>query len=225
MNLARRTLADLIYVTSGFVLGIFWLTVLVTAIGVGVGTAVLFVGLPLLALALLCWRWGANTERERAALVLGVAIARPPRRVGGGGFVARWRDRVTDRAAFKELGYLLLLGPVGAISTVIVVGCWSVALAALAAPGFAAMAPANSVLGGLDAMELAGVVVGGIVAAGLALVVTRGCAGSSATCTMARSTVSPTSRCSSTAPALGWCATPMAPPSCSPERTRSPSAR
>ena len=176
MNLARRTFADLIYVTSGFVLGIFWLTVLVTAIGVGVGTAVLFVGLPLLALALLCWRWGANTERERAALVLGVAIARPPRGVGGGGFVARWRDRVTDRAAFKELGCLLLLGPVGTVSTVIVVGCWSVALAALAAPGFAATAPANSLLGGLDAVELAGVVVGGVVAAGLALVVTRGVA-------------------------------------------------
>ena len=176
MNLARRTVADLIYVTSGFLVGIFWFTVLVPVIAVGVGTAVVFVGLPLLALALLFWRWGANTERQRAALVLGASIPRPPRRVRSGGFAARWRDRVTDRAAFKELGYLLLLGPVGTVSTVIVVGCWSAALAALAAPAFAGMAPAKSFLGGLDALELIGVAVGGVGAAAIALIVTRGVA-------------------------------------------------
>jgi signal transduction histidine kinase len=167
---------DFAYVAVGAPLGLLWFVVLVTALAVGVSLVVVMVGVPILALTLLMWRWGANLERERAALVRGVAIMRPPRARQAGGFVARWRARVSDRSAWRELAYLLLLGPVGMISGTIVVALWSLALAAVAAPVFAGSAPRESPLGGMGPVSLAGVVVGGLVVAVIAVVVTRGVA-------------------------------------------------
>lgn len=170
---AARAVAELLYVTSGFSLGIVWFTVLVTFLAVGIGTAVVTIGVPLLAFTLLLWRWGANTERERAALVLGAPIPRPPRPTPTGGFLARWRARASDRATWKELAHLLLLLPVGVISGSIVVGAWSAALAAVAAPALSSAAPDQSLLGGLSPAALAGVAIGGLLIAAAAVLITR----------------------------------------------------
>jgi signal transduction histidine kinase len=157
-------------------LGLVWFIVLVTALAVGIGTAVALVGIPVLAGTVLLWRWGARTERERAALVLGTPIARPPRPRASGGALARWRAGLSDRATWKELGYMLVLGPVGVLSGTIVIGLWSAVLAALVSPGFASVAPTGSLLGGLHPAALAGVVVGGLLLAAVTVVVTRGLA-------------------------------------------------
>jgi signal transduction histidine kinase len=170
---AARAVAELLYVTSGLSLGVVWFTVLVTLLAVGIGTAVVTIGVPLLALTLLLWRWGANTERERAALVLGTPIPHPPRPPLTGGLLARWRARVSDRATWKELAYLLLLLPVGVISGSVVVGAWSAALAAVAAPALSSSAPDQSLLGGLSPAALAGIAIGGLVIAALAVLITR----------------------------------------------------
>ena len=75
-----RSWNDFLYVSTALPLGFAWLLTLCILLAVGVSTAVVTIGLPILAFTLVLWRWGANTERQRAALVLGAPIPRPPRR-------------------------------------------------------------------------------------------------------------------------------------------------
>jgi signal transduction histidine kinase len=175
-SMLSRASAEFIYVTAALPLGFVWLIVLLTALSVGLATVVVLVGIPILLLTLLLLRWGANTERERAALVLGAPIPRVQRPHPTGGLVARWKERATDRATQKEIAYMLLLGPVGILCGGVVVALWSTALAALAAPAFAASVSPSSWLGGLGAAALAGMAAGGVLVAVVALVVTRGLA-------------------------------------------------
>ena len=112
-SLLARGWSDFLYVATGLPLGIAWLILLVTLLSVGLGLALITVGIPILAIALLLWRWGANTERERAALVLGAPIARPqPRepRERRGCSIAGSPACATART-WRDLGYMLLLGP------------------------------------------------------------------------------------------------------------------
>ncbi|HEY5197128.1 MAG TPA: sensor domain-containing protein [Solirubrobacteraceae bacterium] len=173
MSSIRRAARESLYVSLGAPLGLFWLVVLVSALATAIASSVAVVGLPLLACVLLIWRWAANTERQRAGLVRGAPIGRPPRLRPTGGLLARWRARATDRATLKELAYLLLLGPVGLSTGTIVLGLWSAVLAALAAPAVAGAAPAGSLLGGLDTAELAGLAAGGLVLAAITLALTH----------------------------------------------------
>lgn len=177
---ARSLLAqaprDLLYVGLSAPLGLLWMVVLIVLISLGIGLAVLVVGLPLLLFTFELSRWGANTERARAALVLPAPIARPPRPRSEGGVLRHLRADVTDRIAWKEFGYMLLLGPVGLVAGAIAIVLWACALAALVGPGLSALAPSASVLGGLSAIALVGVFVGGFLLIALGLAVTRGLA-------------------------------------------------
>ncbi|HWH12307.1 MAG TPA: sensor domain-containing protein [Solirubrobacteraceae bacterium] len=164
---------EFLYVSVGALLGLLWCVVLISGLAAGIGASVALVGFPLLAVVLLVWRWAANTERDRAALVLGAPIRRPERPSTSGGLLARWRARATDRATLKELAYLLLLGPVGIASGAIVLGLWAGVAAALAAPALASAAPAGSLLGRLDTAELAAVLAGGVVLAAITIVLTH----------------------------------------------------
>ena len=103
------------YVVTGLPLGLIWGVVMLGGLATGLGLSFLLFGIPLLA-AIGVARLGSNTERVRAALVLGSPIDRPPRPIARGKFLARWRTRLSDRALWKEVGYMLALGPVGVIS-------------------------------------------------------------------------------------------------------------
>ncbi len=175
-SLLARAPRDFLYVAPSAPLGLAWLIVLVTLLSLGVALAVVLIGIPLLAFTLQLCRWGASTERARAALVLGTPIPRPPDVTASGGVARRWRARLSDRATWKEVGYMVLLGPVGLIGGGVVIALWSGVLAAFAAPVFSSHVPAHSLLGRLDAVELVGVVAGGMLLAAVALVVTRGVA-------------------------------------------------
>ena len=176
-SLLSRSIRDFLYVATGLPLGIAWLTALVVLLAVGVGTAVVTVGIPILAVTLLLWRWGADRERERAAMVLGAPIASPRRatplapRLG-----ARWGARLRDSTTWRDLGYMLLLGPVGIVSGTIVIVAWAAPLAALLAPAFAASAPDGSLLDELGTGGAIAVAAGSIPGAALALLITRGLA-------------------------------------------------
>jgi signal transduction histidine kinase len=174
-SLVLRGWNDFVYVATGLPLGIFWLTLLVTLLAVGSCLALLTVGLPILALALLLSRWGANAERERAALVLREPITqpRPGPPAPAEGRLARWVAPLRDRRTWRDLGYMLLLGPVGIVAGTIAVALWSAAFAALLAPAFASSAPAGSALDELSSAELIAVAVGSIPVAALAAIVTR----------------------------------------------------
>ena len=174
---ARRGWKEFLYVALGAPIGLAWLIVLVTMLAVGVSLAIVTIGLPLLALTLVLWRWGADTERERAALVLGAPIPRPRRlEPARRGFWAAWGARLRDRTTWRDLGYMLLLGPVGILAGSIVVVLWSGALAALLAPVFAASAPAGSLLDDLGTTWSIAVAVGSVPIAAVAALATRGLA-------------------------------------------------
>src|SRR5215218_4118864 len=179
-SLVFRGWRDLVYVATGLPLGIFWLTLLVTLLAVGVSLALITVGLPILALALLLARWGANAERERAALVLDGPIARPRPQARADGRLDRWGAPLRDRRTWRDLGYMLLLGPVGIVAGTIAIALWSAAFAALLAPAVASSAPAGSALDDLSSAELIGVAIASVPLAVLAAIVTRalaaGCA-------------------------------------------------
>ena len=127
-----RSWSEFLYVASGLPLGLAWLITLCVLLAVGVSTVIVTIGVPILAFTLLLWRWGADTERQRAALVLGAPIprprrGRPPRRASSTACVAPLRDRST----WRDLGYMLLFGPLGIVAGTIVVALWSAAFAAL----------------------------------------------------------------------------------------------
>jgi signal transduction histidine kinase len=166
---------DLLYVGTSAPLGLASLIVLVVLVSVGAGlVVVLFLGVPILLFTLELARWGAIAERERAALVLSGPIPRPPRRrVGGTGIVSRVRARVTDRTAWKDLGYMVLLAPAGILAGVVSIALWAVVLACLAAPAVSVAAPAGSPLGDASAGALAGVCVGGFALAVVTVAITR----------------------------------------------------
>jgi signal transduction histidine kinase len=155
-------------------LGFTWLLVLAILLSVGIGLSILTVGIPLLAFTLLLWRWGADTERQRAALVFGEPIARPARLAPlSPRFIDRWAARVRDRTTWRDLGYMLLFGPVGIVAGTITVGLWSAAGAALLSPVFATGAPDGSFLGDLSGAALAGLALASVPIAAVALVATR----------------------------------------------------
>ena len=168
---------DLVYVASGFWIGLAWLIFLTVALSVGLSLVVVTIGLPILAVTLLIWRWGADLERQRAALVLGEPIRRPADRPPRSPrFTDRWGARIRDRATWRDLGYMVLLGPVGIAAGAIVVGLWAVALAALLSPLFAAGAADGSFLGDLDTPYVILLALGSVVAGAVALLATRGLA-------------------------------------------------
>jgi signal transduction histidine kinase len=174
--LSRRW-SEFLYVASALPLGIAWLAVLVTLLAVGISTAVITVGIPILAVTLLIWQWGADTERQRAALALGAPIPRPVRAVAASGrLIDRWVARLKDPTTWRDLGYMLLLGPVGIVAGTIVIALWSAALSALLAPLFASTAPDGSLLAGLGVPALAAVATAGLVLGAIAALATKGLA-------------------------------------------------
>jgi signal transduction histidine kinase len=165
---------DLLYVGLSFPLGLTTLTVLVTMVAVGVGLSLVIIGIPLLVALYELARFGARMERLRAALVLGASIAPPPRARATGNLLHRELTRLRDRTGWKELGYMALLATVGTVMGAVVIGLWSVVVAAVASPAFSAAAPSGSLLGGLSAWALSGIVVGGLGLGALTVFGTRG---------------------------------------------------
>jgi signal transduction histidine kinase len=175
-----RGARDFVYVASGLPLGIAWLVALVTLLAVGLSLVLITVGIPILAFTLLLVRWGANVERERAALALGAPIARPRRLPARSDrLLDRLLAPLRDRRTWRDLGYMLLLGPVGIAAGTLSITLWSAALAAVAAPVFAPGAPDGSLLDDVGGLVYA-VALGGIALAALAALITRalaaGCA-------------------------------------------------
>ncbi len=169
-----RGWADFVYVTAGLPLGLAWMIALAVMLAVGISLAILTIGIPLLAITMMIWRWGADTERQRAALVLGAPIARPRRAAPASNrFLDRWLARMRDRTTWRDLGYMLLLGPVGIIAGTISIALWSAAFAALAAPAVAGGAPDGSLLDDLGPLALACIAACSILIGAIAALATR----------------------------------------------------
>jgi signal transduction histidine kinase len=137
---------DLLYLSATLPIGICWFVVLITGLAVGISTAIVMVGFAILAVTLLLSHLGANIERERAALALGVPIARLARRAVDHGLLRRIGAFLRDRATWKELAFLLLLAPLGTLLGTTALGLWGAVVALALAPAVQPSSPHGSLL-------------------------------------------------------------------------------
>ncbi|MER7361515.1 sensor histidine kinase [Nonomuraea wenchangensis] len=122
------------YLLVSGVVGVGWFMVLSFAVPASLALAVVWVGVPLAMATVLMWRGGAMLERRVLRAAFGVRIADPYRRRPEGGVGAHIQWLVTDPATWKDLGYLLMLVPLGAVETVVSFGLWLTTTGLLLAP-------------------------------------------------------------------------------------------
>ncbi|WP_214413555.1 sensor histidine kinase [Sphaerisporangium fuscum] len=115
--------------------GLTWFVIIAVAVPASLTMVVIWVGLPLLVLTILVWRGGAMLERRLLRLALGVVIPDPYRpRPAGGGLSAHLGWLFGDPATWKDLGYLLLLFPLGLVELVVSIALWSCSAVLVAQP-------------------------------------------------------------------------------------------
>jgi signal transduction histidine kinase len=124
---ATRLGLDTAYLLLGLPAGLLTFTVVVTGWATALGLAITLIGLPIALATILVSRAMAQAERWRAALVLGAPIRGryPPAPTGR--LVDRLKAVFADRQTWKDLGWHLLLLPVGLVgfTVAVVVWCWS----------------------------------------------------------------------------------------------------
>jgi signal transduction histidine kinase len=134
-TLLRQLGRDTVYLLLALPIGILAFTVVVTGWSLALGLAVTLIGLPVAMITIHFSRWLGWIERRRAALVLGhpiPAVYNP----ATGGFFARLRALFSDPSTWKDLGWHLLLLPVGIGDFTVAVGAWSGALGLLTMPAW-----------------------------------------------------------------------------------------
>ncbi|SEG58398.1 Signal transduction histidine kinase [Nonomuraea solani] len=124
--------APYLLVTGAFGLG--WFVVLGFAVPVSLTLAVVWVGVPLTMATVLMWRGGAMVERRLMAAALGIRIDDPylPRPDRGLGAHLRWL--LADSATWQDLGYLLMLLPLGLVESAVSLVVWLTAALLLIQP-------------------------------------------------------------------------------------------
>ena len=129
------TYGGIAHLLLAFPLGLAEFTFLVTAISVGAGLAITLIGIPILIATVYAWRWIAQLERRLIEALTGRVIPDPYRPIAAE--QSTWRRlgaRMADPATWKDLVFLLLQLPLGAVAFVITATVLSVGVAALFAP-------------------------------------------------------------------------------------------
>jgi signal transduction histidine kinase len=132
--LLRQLGLDSVYLLLALPMGILTFTVVVTGWSLALGLLITLIGVPIAMLTIYISRWMAWVERHRAALVLGQPIRgvyRPPET---GRIIDRIKAMFSDPSTWKDLGWHLLLLPVGIVDFVVVVCAWSVSLGLVSMP-------------------------------------------------------------------------------------------
>ncbi|MEW9532795.1 sensor histidine kinase [Microbispora sp. NPDC049125] len=122
------------YLLVSMFLGMAWLTVLAFVIPVSMALVIVWVGLPMLVVTMLLWRGAAMLERRFLRLAFGVTIRDPYRPRPQGGLVRHVEWLFGDPATWKDLGYLCLLLPLGAMEFVVSLLLWGSGLTLLTGP-------------------------------------------------------------------------------------------
>jgi signal transduction histidine kinase len=140
---ATRLGLDTTYLLVGLPAGIIAFTVVVTGWATALGLAITLIGLPIAMATIVVSRGMASAERWRAALVLGAPIRGRYRAIddsrGHGNQQLRWileRLKVlfADAQTWKDLGWHLLLLPVGIVGFTVAVVCWAWTVSTITAP-------------------------------------------------------------------------------------------
>ncbi|GIH29275.1 histidine kinase [Acrocarpospora phusangensis] len=122
------------YLLGSIVLGGCYFAALVFAIPVSMAFTVIGVGVPMLVLTMVLWRSAAMLERRLVRWSFGVDLPDPYRPRPRRGFWNHVGWLFGDPATWKDLGYLLLLFPVGLVEFVASVLFWYVSLILICAP-------------------------------------------------------------------------------------------
>jgi signal transduction histidine kinase len=153
----KRLSLDTSYLLLGLPAGVVTFTVVVTGWATALGLAITLIGLPIALATIAASRAMADVERRRAALVLGRPVEARYRPPAGGRIPDRLRALFADRQTWKDLGWHLLLLPVGTLGFgIAVVAClWT--LFCLSVPVLFNLVPAATDFGGfaIDSWGLA----------------------------------------------------------------------
>ena len=124
-----------LFLVSSFPLGTLWFVVLIALVSFGAPLTILWIGLPILASVMWLCLSGARFERWRLAKFLEVHVSPPHYRpLPDGSILARVRTRMADPALWRNLGYLLLLFPIGIAEFVLAVVAVTIPAALLTYP-------------------------------------------------------------------------------------------
>ncbi len=145
-----RTWKETLQLLLNLPFGIATFTIVVTGFATGFGLLITLLGIPILIAMLYVSRWMGTVERVRAGLLLDLDVPRPyrpdpPRD-------RWWRvyiSRATDPATWMEIGYHLLMLPIGIITFSVAFTFWVTGLSLLFLPAFAWALPDS--VGILDA--------------------------------------------------------------------------
>src|SRR3954464_4949959 len=147
---ATRLGLDTAYLLLGLPAGIIAFSVVVSGWATALGLAITLIGLPIAMATIIVTRGMANVERWRAALVLGAPVRGRYRPTTTGKILDRLKALFSDAQTWKDLGWNLLLLPVGIVGFTVMVCAWAWSLPALPAPLWVAFTngdPAPQVIG------------------------------------------------------------------------------
>jgi signal transduction histidine kinase len=130
----RQLGLDSVYLLLALPMGILTFTVVVTGWSLALGLLITLIGVPIAMLTIYVSRWMAWVERHRAALVLGQPIRGVYRPPATGRIIDRIKAMFSDPSTWKDLGWHLLLLPVGIVDFVVVTCAWSVSLGLVSMP-------------------------------------------------------------------------------------------
>jgi signal transduction histidine kinase len=139
---ATRLGLDTAYLLLGLPAGVIAFTVVVTGWATALGLAITLIGLPIALATIVVARGMANAERWRAALVLGAPIRGRYRDTTEGRILERLKALFADGQTWKDLGWHLLLLPVGIVGFTVAVVCWCWSLYCLTFPLWFKITPA-----------------------------------------------------------------------------------
>ena len=130
-----RTWRETLYLILNLPVGIVTFTVVVTGFATGLGMLITLVGIPIIFATMYLSRGMGGVERARAKAFLRVDVPAPYRPDPPAD--KWWRlhvARFTDPATWVEVGYHLLMLPIGVFTFTVVVVAWTVGLALLTLP-------------------------------------------------------------------------------------------
>src|SRR4029079_14562057 len=133
-----RTWKETTHLLLNMPIGIATFTIIVTGISLGFGLLITLIGIPILIGMLYVSRAMGAFERGRAALLLDTPMPSPYRAdPPADKWWRRFTSRASDPAPWTELGYHLLLLPIGTATFSIVVAFWTLGLGLRFSPLFA----------------------------------------------------------------------------------------
>jgi signal transduction histidine kinase len=159
------------HLVTDVVVGAVTFSVVIALLATTLGLLItFFLAIPVFWLLMVVSRGFGHLERSRAAALLGIELADPVGPLQSSSWWRRLLERARAGARWKEVGYLLLLLPLGVLNVVVVTVAWCGSLALLALPFYVSALPEGTakffffdVAGGTDAWLVALVGLAGLV--------------------------------------------------------------